>query len=163
MHAIAARRSLKFATRSFIGVLLSVSHTLPWFMMTLQGFHFNIKRYVWASSKWSRPGGHIFCKGLYRETLTESTRHTALIFSMKWACHFRQCGILTSVDSDEPVQPPVEPRNSKWCLISSLSHVILKRLAKALIRLRVCAGWSEPLLVAHTALLEIPCHGSNST
>ena len=35
------------------------------------------------------------------------------------------------------------------------SHKILKRLAKALIRLRVCAGWSEPLMVAHTILLEI--------
>ena len=32
------------------------------------------------------------------------------------------------------------------------SHRILKRLAKALIRLRVCAGWSEPLLIS--------CHGS---
>ena len=39
-------------------------------------------------------------------------------------------------------------------------HRIFKRLAKALIRLRVCAGWSEPLLVAHTTLLEISCHGS---
>ena len=28
-------------------------------------------------------------------------------------CDFQQCGILTSVDSDEPVQPPFEPRNSK--------------------------------------------------
>ena len=24
----------------------------------------------------------------------------------------------------------------------------------------VCAGWSEPFLVAHTILLEILCHGS---
>ena len=30
----------------------------------------------------------------------------------------------------------------------------------ALIRLRVCAGWSEPLLVAHATLLEISCRGS---
>ena len=30
----------------------------------------------------------------------------------------------------------------------------------ALISLRVCAGWSEPLLVAHTTLLEILCTGS---
>ena len=37
---------------------------------------------------------------------------------------------------------------------------IFKRLAKALIRLHVCAGWSEALLVAHTTLLEISCHGS---
>ena len=29
-----------------------------------------------------------------------------------------------------------------------LNHSIVKRLTKALIRLRVCAGWSEPLLVA---------------
>ena len=28
-------------------------------------------------------------------------------------------------------------------------------------KLRVCAGWSEPLLVAHITLLEISCHGSN--
>ena len=40
------------------------------------------------------------------------------------------------------------------------SHKIFKRLVKALIRLRVCAGWSEPLLVALTTLLEIPCRGS---
>ena len=31
------------------------------------------------------------------------------------------------------------------------SHIIVKRLAKAQIRLRICAGWSEPLLVAHTS------------
>ena len=37
---------------------------------------------------------------------------------------------------------------------------IFKRLAKALIRLRICTGWSEPLLVANTALLEILCRGS---
>ena len=37
---------------------------------------------------------------------------------------------------------------------------MFKRLAKALIRLRVCTGWSEPLLVAHTTLLEISCRGS---
>ena len=40
------------------------------------------------------------------------------------------------------------------------NYRILKRLAKALIRLCVCAGWSEALLVAHTTLLEISCTGS---
>ena len=40
------------------------------------------------------------------------------------------------------------------------SHRIFKRLAKALTRPRMCAGWSEPLLVAYTSLLEISCHGS---
>ena len=28
-------------------------------------------------------------------------------------CDFQQCGILTTVDSDEPVQPPLKLRNSK--------------------------------------------------
>ena len=45
--------------------------------------------------------------------------------------------------------------------IQSLNnHRILKQLTKALIRLRVCAGWSEALLVAHTWLLGISCTGS---
>ena len=34
---------------------------------------------------------------------------------------FQQCGILTSVDSDEPVQPPFKLRNSKWCPVGSLT------------------------------------------
>ena len=50
---------------------------------------------------------------------------------------------------------------SKRCSVISLfSHRIAKWLAMALIRLHICAGWSEPLLVAHTTLLEISCHGS---
>ena len=40
--------------------------------------------------------------------------------------------------------------------------IIFKRLAKALIRLSVCADWSESLLVAHTTLLEGSCCGSIS-
>ena len=37
-----------------------------------------------------------------------------------WAvtCDLQQCGILTSVDSDEPVQTPFKLRNSKCCSIS---------------------------------------------
>ena len=41
-----------------------------------------------------------------------------------------------------------------------MGHRILKRLAKSQIRLGVCAGWSEHLLVAHTTLLEMSCRGS---
>ena len=37
----------------------------------------------------------------------------ALKINQSRTCDFQQCGILTSVDSDEPVQPPFEPRNSK--------------------------------------------------
>ena len=36
---------------------------------------------------------------------------------------FQQCGILTNVDSDEPVQPPVKHRNCKWCSVSSLTVI----------------------------------------
>ena len=64
------------------------------------------------------------------------------------------------VDSGEPVQPPFKLRNSKWCSVSSSTLRIFKRLVMALIRLRVCAGWSKALLVIHTTFLEIPCHGS---
>ena len=42
--------------------------------------------------------------------------HAYSIIIWLWAatCDFQQCGILTSVDSDEPVQPPLKLRNSKW-------------------------------------------------
>ena len=30
---------------------------------------------------------------------------------------------LTSVDSDEPLQPPFKLRNSKWCSVSSLTTI----------------------------------------
>ena len=46
-----------------------------------------------------------------------------MISRLIWAttCDFQQCGILTSVDSDEHVQPPLKLRNSKWCSVSSLT------------------------------------------
>ena len=62
-------------------------------------------------------------------------------------CNFQKCGILTSVDSDEHVQPLFKFRNCKRCSVSSLTVIV----AKTFIRLRVCAGWSEPLMVAHVA------------
>ena len=42
-----------------------------------------------------------------------------------WAvtCDFQQCGILTCVDSDKPVQPSVKVRNSKSCSVSSVTVV----------------------------------------
>ena len=42
-------------------------------------------------------------------------------------------------------------------------HRIFKRTAHAMISLRVCAGWSEPLQVTHITLLEISCRGSFAT
>ena len=89
-----------------------------------------------------------------------STNREMVITKWTVICDFLQCGNLTCVDSNEHMQPPCMLRNSLWCSISSLALRIFKRLEKALIRLRVCAGWSEALLVAHTTLLEISCHGS---
>ena len=43
-------------------------------------------------------------------------------------CDFQQCGILTSVDSDEPVQSPIKFKISKICSVSSF------------IFMRVCTG-----------------------
>ena len=72
-------------------------------------------------------------------------------------CDNQQCGILTSEDSEQSEQPPFKLRNFKCC---SDNHRIFKRLAMALTRLCVCTDWSEHLLVAHTTLLEMSCHGS---
>ena len=52
------------------------------------------------------------------------------------------CSLLLSLETPNAVRSVAD------------THKIFKRLAKALIRLRVCAGWSEALLVAHTILLE---------
>ena len=38
-------------------------------------------------------------------------------------CDFQQYGILTSVDSDEPLQPSFQLRNSIWCSVSSLTII----------------------------------------
>ena len=38
-------------------------------------------------------------------------------------CDFQQCGILTNVHSDEPLQPPFELKNSKWCSVSGLTII----------------------------------------
>ena len=64
---------------------------------------------------------------------------------------------LCDFPTHEYMQFTFKLRNYKWCSVSSL---IIKRLAKDLISLRVCAGWSEPLLFAHTTLLETSFHSS---
>ena len=80
------------------------------------------------------------------------------IWHNNWAttCDFQQCGILTSVDSDKPVQPSFKVRNSKWYSVSSLTFIEYSSDYQRL--------WSdcisEALLVAHTTLLEISCRGS---
>ena len=39
----------------------------------------------------------------------------------QFICDFQQCSILTSVDSDEPVQPPFKLRNFKLCSVNILT------------------------------------------
>ena len=47
------------------------------------------------------------------------------VLIIKWAFFydFQQCGILTSVDSDQTMQPPVKLRNSKHSSVSSLTII----------------------------------------
>ena len=52
---------------------------------------------------------------IFRLTLTQC------IWASAW--DFQQCGILTCVDSDEPLQPPFKLRNSKLCSFSSLTLI----------------------------------------
>ena len=82
------------------------------------------------------------------------------IWATTW--DFQQCGILKWIDSDEPVQPPFKLRDSKFCSVSSLP---VKEYSSDLLGLwsdypYAQADLHEPLLVAHTTLLEISCHGS---
>ena len=45
-------------------------------------------------------------------------------------CDFQQCDILTSIDLDQPVQPPFKLRNSKWRSFSSLTVIEYKATSK---------------------------------
>ena len=64
-------------------------------------------------------------------------------------CDFQQCGVLTSVDSYEPVQPSFKLRNSKLCSVSSLivinyssdKHRLRSDFTYAQADLRLC--WSH--------------------
>ena len=51
----------------------------------------------------------------------EGEKRAIDIWAAAW--DFQQCGILTNVDSDEPVQPPFKLWNSKWCAVSSLTVI----------------------------------------
>ena len=65
-----------------------------------------------------------FCGNLKQWRMTNNCSFSNILLE-KWAatCDFQQCGFLTNVDSDEPVQPPFRLRNSKWCSVSSLAII----------------------------------------
>ena len=75
---------------------------------------------------WSCSYSSIFCY-FWRPFPSEEQNSWLFFFIilMIWAAtwDFQQCGILTCVDSDEPVQPPFKLRNSKWCSINSLTVI----------------------------------------
>ena len=80
--------------------------------------------------------------------------HRLEAYIINWAA--TQCGILTSVDSDEPVQPPFKLTNSKRCSVSSLTLI---EYSSDLQRLWSDCAYSQADLKL-CWLLEISCHGS---
>ena len=44
-------------------------------------------------------------------------------YALALICGFQQCHIWTSVESEEPVQPPFKLSYSKWCSVSSLTLI----------------------------------------
>ena len=95
--------------------------------------------------------------GHYHDIVIETSHHhmgldTTKPVVDKWAatCNFKQCGVLTSVDSDEPVQPHVKLRKSKWCSVSSLTLIEYQVTSKG-------SDQTAHMPVAHTTLLEMSC------
>ena len=74
-------------------------------------------------------------------------------------CDFQQCGILTWIDSDKPVQPPFKLRNSKC---SSVSSWIFIEYSSDYQRLwSACAYAQAGLSLCWSQIVEISCHSSN--
>ena len=61
--------------------------------------------------------------GLYSSTIPVEKRWPMGIVNCAAACDFQQSGILTSVDSEQLVQPHFKHRKSKWCSVSSLTVI----------------------------------------
>ena len=99
----------------------------------LSSTHEIIIKLVWTSGSFCPILGFCPPSGLLDSFCPVATLHVSMVNEPR---HFQQCGILTCVDSDEPVQPPL-----KMMFGQQLNtHRTFKRLAKALIRLRICAG-----------------------
>ena len=75
-----------------------------------------VTHWAWAEGGWLLTGGLYDIDG-------QSVQIGYAVSIHNWAvtCYFQQCGILTSADSGEPVQPSFKLRNSKWCSVSSLT------------------------------------------
>ena len=80
----------------------------------------------WLNTIWNFLSLKWGCTGSSVSTLVKmphcwKSHVTAQIWASAW--DFQQFDILTSVDSDEPLQPPFKLRNSKWCSLSSLTII----------------------------------------
>ena len=76
---------------------------------------FNVCEATRASQK------HLKARASYHSVQVKDLHFNPYISAM--TRDFRQCGILTSVDSDEPLQPPLILRHSKWCPVSSVTTI----------------------------------------
>ena len=104
---------------------------------------------LWLNSQWLISQTSQMClKPLKLDYTKNKVSFPILLWAAEW--DFQQFDILTSVDSDEPLQTLFKLRTSKWCSVSSLTII------------EYSSDWSEALLVAHTTLLEISCTGSYS-
>ena len=54
-----------------------------------------------------------YCKSVNKVDLSAIGIIQRMLKKIAMTCDFQQCAILTSEDSDDPVQPPVKLRNSK--------------------------------------------------
>ena len=75
-----------------------------------------------AAIKLGTPGSEVRHASVARH-VTDCLRGPVFRDVCTVTCNFQQCAILTSVDSDEPVQPPVILRNTKLSSISSLTLI----------------------------------------
>ena len=64
-----------------------------------------------------------FCHILVYATLLWLSLQNGIKYIWAVTCDLKQGGILTRVDSDEPMQPHLKLRNSKWCSVSSLTGI----------------------------------------
>ena len=57
------------------------------------------------------------------DTDSERRQYAIVSIQLRRGMRFPTMWHLTCVDSDEPLQPPVKLRNSKWCSVRSLTII----------------------------------------
>ena len=113
------------SSRRYVVYKQVLSHWDSSFEYLKHMFGWDIKKIVfYLHTLIERRGSLLFLYGHINEVLQVHVPSKKI-----WAVtgDFQQCGILTSVDSDEPMQPPVKLRNSNWYLVSSLTFIEYSR------------------------------------